>query len=174
MSIIRFGRVAAIALACATILPVAAFAQHAGHGTPAAAAQSVKLGALTITAPWTRATPGGAKVAGGFMTITNAGSMPDRLIGGTFPMAGRFEVHEMAVTDGVMRMRELAKGLEIKPGETVELKPGGYHVMFMELKEQIREGQPITGTLVFEKAGTVTISYRVAPIGARAPGAHQH
>ncbi len=58
------------------------------------------------------------------MTITNAGSMPDRLIGGTFPMAGRFEVHEMAVTDGVMRMRELAKGLEIKPGETVELKPG--------------------------------------------------
>lgn len=143
------------------------------HGSAPAAA-SVKLGALVIEAPWTRATPAGAKVAGGYMAITNTGSTPDRLIGGSFPLAGRFEVHEMAVTNGVMTMRELAKGLEIAPGQKVELKPGGLHVMFMDLKSPLREGQPVKGTLVFEKAGTVEIEYRVAPIGARSPGAHVH
>jgi periplasmic copper chaperone A len=144
------------------------------HGS-APAATSVKLGPLLIEAPWTRATPAGAKVAGGFMTITNSGTTADRLVGGTFPLAGRFEVHEMAVTNGVMTMRELAKGLEIAPGARIEFKPGGLHVMFMDLKAPLREGQPVKGTLVFEKAGTVEIEYRVAPIGARAPaGAHVH
>ncbi len=149
--------------------PAIMLAQHA--------ASTVKVGTLTIEAPWTRATPQGARVAGGFMRITNTGSQPDRLIGGSFPLAGRFEVHEMAVTDGIMTMRELAKGLEIAPGQTVELKPGGYHVMFMELREPVRQGAPIKGTLVFEKAGTVEIEYKVAPIGARQPegsGHHQH
>ena len=152
-------------------------AQHA-HGNPAAAAapaSTIKVGSLMIEAPWTRATPAGAKVAGGFMTITNTGSAPDRLIGGSFPLAGRFEVHEMAVANGIMTMRELAKGLEIAPGQKVELKPGGYHVMFMDLRSQVREGTPVKGTLVFEKAGTIEVEYRVAPVGARAPaGAHAH
>jgi periplasmic copper chaperone A len=72
-------------------------------------------------------------------------------------------------------MRELAKGLEIAPGSKIELKPGGLHVMFLDLKSQVREGQPVRGTLVFEKAGTVEVEYRVAPIGARAPaGGHAH
>lgn len=146
-------------------------AQHSHGITPS----SVKVGSLTIEAAWTRATPAGAKVAGGYMTITNSGTAPDRLVGGTFPLAGRFEVHEMAVANGVMTMRELAKGLEIGPGQKVELKPGGLHVMFMDLKSPLRDGQPVKGTLVFEKAGTVEIEYRVAPIGARAPaGAHAH
>ncbi len=145
-----------------------------GNTAPAKPA-SARLGALVIEAPWTRATPAGAKVGGGYMTITNTGTMPDRLIGGTFPLAGRFEVHEMAVTNGVMTMRELARGLEIAPGQTVELKPGGLHLMFLDLTAQLRQGQPIRGTLVFEKAGTVEIEYQVAPIGARAPaGAHAH
>jgi periplasmic copper chaperone A len=148
-------------------------AQAAQGAAPPAA--SVKVGALVIEAPWTRATPTGAKVAGAYMTITNTGTTPDRLVGGTFPLADRFEVHEMATTNGVMTMRELAKGLEIAPGQKVELKPGGLHLMFMDLKGQLREGQPIKGTLVFEKAGTVEVEYRVAPIGARAPaGAHVH
>ena len=152
-------------------------AQH-NHGaarpsSPSAA--SVRAGSLVIEAPWTRATPAGAKVAGGYMAITNSGTTPDRLIGGTFPLAGRFEVHEMATANGVMTMRELAKGLEIAPGARIELKPGGLHVMFLDLKSQVREGQPIKGTLVFEKAGTVEVEYRIAPIGARAPaGAHAH
>lgn len=147
--------------------------QHNHGATPAAA--SVKSGTLVIEAPWTRATPQGARVAGGFMTITNTGKEPDRLVGGSFPLAGRFEVHEMAMTNGVMTMRELARGLEIAPGAKIEFKPGGLHVMFLDMKSQLREGQPIKGTLVFEKAGTVEVEYRVAPIGARAPAdAHVH
>jgi copper(I)-binding protein len=109
------------------------------------------------------------------MRITNAGPQADRLVGGTFPLAGRFEVHEMAVTGGVMTMRELARGLEIPPGQTVELKPGGLHLMFMDLREPIRTGAPIKGTLVFEKAGRIDVEFGVAPIGARSPGAgHSH
>lgn len=154
-------------------------AQHVQHGAqrPAQAptGQRAQVGDLVIEAPWTRATPSGARVAGGYMRITNRGSQPDRLTGGSFPLAGRFEVHEMATVGGVMTMRELAGGLEIAPGQTVELRPGGLHVMFMELREAVREGQPIKGTLVFQRAGTVEIEYAVAPIGARGPaGGHAH
>lgn len=136
------------------------------------------LGQLVIEAPWTRATPGGAQVAGGYLKITNKGQDADRLVGGTLPMASAVEVHEMSMTDGVMKMRRLEKGLEIKPGQTVELKPGGYHMMFTGLRAAIKEGQPVKGTLVFEKAGTVEVEYRVAPIGAKSggtpSGAHKH
>jgi uncharacterized protein YcnI/copper(I)-binding protein len=153
--------------------------QHGGGHAAAADTKVYKAGSLTIEAPWVRATPGGAKVAGGFMKITNTGKEPDRLTGGTVPFAGRFEVHEMAVDGGVMKMRELTKGLEIKPGETVELKPGGYHVMFMDLKSGLKEGQSVKGTLVFEKAGKVEVEYKVGPIGGGAPkggagGGHSH
>ena len=144
-----------------------------GHMQMGAGAKIYKAGSLSIEAPWTRATPGGAQVAGGFMKITNSGSEADRLVGGSVPFAGRFEVHEMAMDGGVMKMRE-TKGLEIKPGQTVELKPGGYHVMFMGLKQGPKEGQTIKGTLMFEKAGTVEIEYRVAPIGAAAPAGGGH
>ncbi len=153
-------------------------AQHAGHGAMPADVKVFKAGSLTIEAPWARATPGGAKVAGGFMKITNNGTEPDRLVGGTVPFAGRFEVHEMAMDGGVMKMRELSKGLEIKPGQSVELKPGGYHVMFMDLKSGLKEGEQIKGTLVFEKAGKVDVEFRVGPIGGGAPaagsGGHSH
>jgi len=133
-----------------------------------------KAGSLSIEAPWTRATPGGAQVAGGYMKITNAGKETDRLVNGVFPHAARFEVHEMAVEGGVMKMRPLTKGLEIAPGQTVELKPGGYHVMFMGLKQGLKEGQSVKGTLMFEKAGTVEVEYRVGPIGGGAPAAGGH
>jgi copper(I)-binding protein len=146
-------------------------AQHAGGHSHGAMAEAnvYKAGALTIEAPWARATPGGAKVAGGFMRVTNSGKEPDRLVGGTVPFAGRFEIHEMAMEGGIMKMRHLAKGLEIKPGETVELKPGGLHVMFMDLKHGLKDGQTVKGTLVFEKAGKVDVEYKVGPIGGGAP-----
>ena len=76
----------------------------------------------------------GAQVAGGYLKITNNGNEADRLIGGSAASPARFEVHEMAMESGVMKMRQV-NGLEIKPGETVELKPGGMHVMFMDLKQ---------------------------------------
>lgn len=158
------------------LIILAQHSQHGGgHAAMAGDTKVYKLGSLTIEAPWARATPGGAKVAGGFMKITNNGKEPDRLVGGTVPFAGRFEVHEMAVDGGVMKMRQLSKGLEIKPGESVELKPGGYHVMFMDLTSGLKEGDAVKGTLVFEKAGKVDVEYKVGPIGGGAPmGGHSH
>jgi copper(I)-binding protein len=155
--------------AAAAILPLA-HARAQTHGTA-----TFRTGSIVVEAPWTRATPGGARVAGGFMVIRNTGTTADRLTGGTFPGAPRVEVHEMATVDGVMRMREVRGGIEIPAGGSVELRPGGYHMMFMELSEQIRTGAPLRGTLVFEKAGTVTIDYAVAPVGAPGPaGGHGH
>jgi copper(I)-binding protein len=148
------------------------------HALPASPVETIadktyKVGPLVIEAPWARATPGGAQVGGGYLKITNTGAETDRLIGGSLPIATSVEVHEMSMTDGVMKMRKLEKGLEIKPGQTVELKPGGYHIMFMGLREGLKQGQPIKGTLVFEKAGSVEVEYLVEPIGAQSGGASQ-
>jgi periplasmic copper chaperone A len=143
----------------------------------AAAKKSYKIGQLVIEAPWARATPAGAQVAGGYLKITNTGKEPDHLIGGSLPVASSVEVHEMTMTDGVMKMRKLENGLEIKPGQSVELKPGGYHLMFTGLREALKQGQTIKGTLVFEKAGSVDIEYHVAPIAAKSggeTGGHMH
>ena len=142
-------------------------------GTAAAAAPptgSFRLGSLLIEAPWSRATPGGAKVAGGYLRITNRGAEPDRLLGGSAAVAGRFEIHEMSNVDGVMRMRPVEGGLAIPPGATVELKPGGFHAMLMDLRQPLKEGDVVGGTLVFERAGTVAIGYRVGGIGAKDAG----
>src|SRR5215203_3895227 len=143
-------------------------------GPAAAAGPAYRVGALVVEAPWSRATPGGAKVAGGYMRITNAGTEPDRLVGGSLPAAARFAVHEMSMQGEVMRMRPLETGLEIKPGATVELKPGGYHIMFMDLTEPLKEGQTLKGTLLFEKAGAVTVEYAVRGIAARGEAEHRH
>ena len=93
------------------------------------ARQEVKAGDLVITQAWSRATPSGAKIGGGYLTIENKGSAPDRLVGGSADIAGKVEVHEMAMNNGVMTMRPLDKGLAIDPGKTVKLAPGGYHLM---------------------------------------------
>ena len=135
-----------------------------------ASAHDYTIGSLQIAHPWARATPKGATVGGGYMKITNNGSAPDRLIGGSTPVAERFEVHEMSMDDGVMRMRMLKNGLEIKPGQTVELKPGSLHVMMVNLKQPIQEGQRFKGTLVFEKAGTVEVEYAIEPVGGSPKG----
>lgn len=139
-----------------------------------APAQKFEVKSIVVDQPWTRATPGGAKVAGGYMTITNTGSEADRLVGGTLPQAGRFEVHEMKMENNVMQMRPLVSGLEIKPGEKVELKPGGYHVMFMDLHEPLKQGDKLKGQLRFEKSGTVDVEYRVEAIGAQSAPRHGH
>jgi copper(I)-binding protein len=151
-------RLAVLAAAVAAIL----------HGHEAAAADFT-VGSIQIGNPWTRATPKGADVAGAYMTLSNKGAAPDRLIGGTSPVAGRFEVHRMTVEDGVMKMRPVDGGLEVKPGETVELKPGSFHIMLMGLKQPLEKGQKVKGTLVFEKAGKVEIEYAVEALGASSP-----
>jgi copper(I)-binding protein len=140
----------------------------------AAQAHDYKVGSLEIGHPWTRATPKGATVAGGYLKITNKGTAPDRLTGATLTVAPRVEIHEMAMSDGMMRMRPLPKGLEIKPGETVEFKPGSYHIMFMKLTEPLEKGQRIKGTLTFEQAGPIDVEYVVEAVGAPASGRHAH
>ncbi|KAA2235779.1 copper chaperone PCu(A)C [Salinarimonas soli] len=164
------------ALLALLVLAPAAQAQHS-HGpaapAPAASLGPVRAGALVVEQPWSRATPGGAKVAGGYIRITNTGREPDRLVGGSLAVAGGFEMHESSEADGVARMRPLERGLEIAPGQTVELRPGGMHVMFVDLKEPLREGQAVRGTLRFERAGTVEVTFQVRGIGARDAG-HAH
>ena len=134
-------------------------------GSPAQA-DDVTAGSVKISAPWTRATPKGAAVGAGYMTITNTGSAPDRLVGGASDVSGRFEIHEMSMDNGVMKMRPIAKGLEIKPGQTVEFKPGGNHVMFLGLKKPLVQGEHVKATLAFEKAGKVDVDFTVEGIGA--------
>jgi hypothetical protein len=153
----------------------------AAAAMPAATAATFKVGTLTIEQPWTRATPGGAKVAGGYVKITNTGTLPDKLVGGSFERAGRFEVHEMSMNNGVMTMRPVSGGLDIAPGASVMLAPGGFHMMFMDLKQPLKEGDSVKGTLTFEKAGTVDVVFDVRGIGASAPAGgstggmeHQH
>lgn len=131
----------------------------------------LRAGDLVIDTPWSRATPGGAKVGGGYLRITNTGAAPDRLVGASFAVAGRTEVHEMAVRDGVMTMRPLNDGVVIPAGGSVEFAPGGYHLMLLDLKAPITAGTPLSGTLTFEKAGKVEVPFQVRAVGAPAPGA---
>jgi copper(I)-binding protein len=129
-----------------------------------------KLGDLTVTSPWTRATPGGSKIAGGYLKITNNGRSTDRFVGAKSDASDRVEIHEMSMNDGVMKMRPLPNGLEIKPGETVELKSGGYHLMFMDLKQPLKQDDTFKATLQFEKAGPLVVNFSVRGLGATTGG----
>jgi periplasmic copper chaperone A len=134
-----------------------------------ALAQEVKVGDLVITQAWSRATPGGAKTGSGYLTIENKGSTPDRLINGSADVAGKVEVHEMTMNNGVMKMRPLDQGLTIEPGKTVKLAPGGYHLMLLDLKNPLKRGDKVPVTLEFEKAGKVKLSFDVQGVGAEGP-----
>ena len=153
----------------AAILAAALVTAFAGE----AAAQTYRAGSLVIAAPWSRATPGGAKVAAGYVTITNNGTTPDRLVGTSAEVAGRGEVHEMVHDGTVVRMRPV-EGIEIKPGAKLELKPGGYHLMFADLQRQLKQGERFKGTIAFEKAGTVQVEFAVRGVGAGAGDQHKH
>ena len=143
--------------------------------TATAQARDYKAGSLDIIDPWSRVTPKGASVAAGYMKITNTGTSPDRLVSGTSDAAVTFEVHEMTMEDGVAKMRPVKGGLEIKPGETLELKPGSFHVMFVGLKKPLAAGEHVKATLVFEKAGTINVEYEVLAMGATPmPGMQMH
>jgi copper(I)-binding protein len=134
-----------------------------------AGAETYTVGSIEISNPWARATPKGAQVGGAYMTITNKGAEPDRLLGVATPVAGQTQVHQMTMDKGVMTMRPLANGLEIKPGETVELKPSSSHLMLMGLKEPLVLGQRLKATLEFQKAGKIDVDYVIESIGAQGP-----
>lgn len=137
---------------------------------PALAADPIKVGALEITGPFTRATLPGAQVGAGFMTITNTGSDADRLVSGVSAASKTVQIHEMAVVDGVMKMQELKDGLEIPAGGSVELKPGGFHVMFIDITAPFVEGSTVTVTLNFAKAGSVDVPLTVEAADAKTMG----
>jgi copper(I)-binding protein len=137
-----------------------------------AAAYDYKIGAIEIERAWSRATPKGASVAAGYVKLTNVGNSPDRLLEGSSPIAASFEIHQMTMVDGVMQMRPLKSGLEIKPGQTVELRPGSYHIMMSGLKQQLQPGQRVEATLTFEKAGSLQVEFSVERMGGS--GGHAH
>ncbi len=158
---------------------VAALFFAAGFAGPASA-HSVKAGALELTNLWTRATPPKAPTAGGYLTITNTGDTADRLIAVSSPQAEKGELHEMAVTDGIMTMRPV-EGIEIPAGDSVTLAPGGLHLMLIAPKEAFVKGSEVPVVLTFEKAGKVETFLHVEAIGSPGPaggeagaGHHEH
>ena len=133
-----------------------------------------KLGALTVEVPWARASAGAARAGAAYLRIVNAGARDDRLVGVSAPVAARAELHTHTMTDGVMRMRKI-DGVPVPGKRSVELKPGGRHVMLMGLAGPLRQGTAFPLTLVFERAGTITVPVPVRPITARGPDMkHDH
>lgn len=142
----------------------------------AAPAAQAPAGPISVTEPWSRATPGGTTVAAGYVKLTNTTAEPDRLVGATFERAKSVEIHAMQNDDGVMKMRQMTEGVVLPPNVPVELKPGGLHLMLMGLNAPLQAGETVSGTLKFEKAGEVNVSFTIAPLGAAtAPsGGHEH
>lgn len=138
------------------------------------AAMDMRFGDLVITGAWTRATPAKAPTGAGYVTIENKGTQADRLIAVRTPISEKSEIHTMTMTNGVMKMRQLENGIEIPPGGTVSLKPGGEHLMFIQLKQPIEKDTAVSVTLVFENAGEVTLDFNAGPIGSREPPAMKH
>lgn len=142
-----------------------AFLVFAALGLPAAA-DEFKVGDITIEQPWSRATPKGAKVAVGYLVIHNHGALADRLMGGSADLAGNIEIHEMWTANGVMKMRQVTGGLVIPAGGKVELRPGRAHLMFADVAKPLKMGETVAGRLIFERAGAVAVTFRIAGIGA--------
>lgn len=138
-----------------------------------ALAASPALAQVSIDQPWMRATAPGAKVAGGFMIVRNQGEAPDRLVAAASPLAERVELHVHIDDGGVMKMRQV-RGFDVPANGRFELKPGGAHLMFLNIKRQIKEGEQIPVTLTFEKAGEVKAEYRVGGLGAMGPAGAGH
>ena len=139
-----------------------------------AQAQEGALANIIVTQAWSRATPGGSKVAGGYLTVENRGVIPDKLLSASTDAARKIEIHEMAVTDGVMTMRPVEGGLTIEPGHNVKFAPGGLHLMIVGLVAPLKQGDQVPASLTFEKAGTISVSFEVQGMGAQAPGPLNH
>lgn len=135
----------------------------------AALAHGYQAGRLAIQHPWSRETAVGQSVGGGFMTITNKGAAEDRLVSGTSPVAAEVQLHTMTMDGGVMRMRQVEGGIAVPAKDTLELKPGSYHIMFMGLKRQLRQGERFPVTLRFQRAGSVTVQFAVQPVTSTGP-----
>ena len=130
-------------------------------------AQDANVGSISIVHPWARATPGAVKNSAAFMMFDNKGAA-DKLIGVSGDVAREIQIHSMITEAGVMKMREI-KSLDIPANGKAELKPGGFHVMLIGLKDGLKEGEKFPLKLKIEKAGEVTVQ-----VTAEKPGAHDH
>jgi periplasmic copper chaperone A len=137
----------------------------------AAQAADTDVGSIHLSQPWARATPKGASAGAAYLTVTNNGAAPDRLSCSGSEAAAKCQIHTMSMENGVMKMRPVEGGLEIKPGETVALKPGSDHLMLMNLKHPLEAGKTLEATLQFEKAGAIKVEFPILAMGAAAPGA---
>jgi len=148
-----------------------ALALAAASAAPAPAHEFHRLGDIVVEQPWARATP--VKVGGAYVTLRNNGAVPDRLVKVTSPVAEKAEIHETKI-DGGMAMMRAVDGIVLKPRGSVQLKPGGLHIMLMGLARPLKEGERIKLAFTFERAGTIEVEARVEKAGAAAPGEHKH
>jgi periplasmic copper chaperone A len=135
--------------------------------------QGAQTGSISVEQPWSPAT-GGAQVGVGYLTIKNDGDTDDRLVSVTAEIAGTTEVHQMSMADGVMKMRRLTEGLTVPAHGSVVLDANSYHLMFIDLKRQPKAGEQFNGTLTFEKAGTIDVTFDVEGVGATSPQPTEH
>ena len=154
---------AALALTAASLITANTRAEDA-------APQAIEIGALKITGAWAKAMLPGQPVGGGYLTVESSSAEADRLLSVTSSASPDVEIHEMKMEGDIMKMRQLADGLEIPAGGKLELKPGGFHLMFMAVPEPFKEGGMVKITLKFEKAGDVDVTLPVAAAGAKGPG----
>lgn len=156
------------------LLNSAAFLAAFLLGTSLAGAHGFKVGELEIGHPYSRAMLPGAKVGGGYLKIVNPSKTADRLVSVSSDRATSVQIHEMSMDGTIMKMRELPQGIAVPAGETVELKPGGYHLMFMNVSEPFKEGEMVKAVLTFEKAGPVEVEFAVGPAGGDAHAGDTH
>lgn len=136
-------------------------------------AHEFRIGTLAIAHPWSRQTASGQTTGGGFMVIKNNGRVADRLVAVASPVATA-GLHSMSMQGGVMRMRPVTGGLAIPAGGTLELLPGGYHIMLTGLKAPLTLGRVVPLTLRFQRAGTITVQLKVESVGYGMEGGHDH
>jgi copper(I)-binding protein len=139
-----------------------------------ASAHEYKAGELKIGHPWARTTAPGQPSGAAYLKLQNKGSAADRFVGGSTPAADRVELHSMSMDGNVMKMRQV-DAIDIAPGQTVELKPGAWHMMLIGLKAPLKAGDKVPLTLKFQKAGEVKVELKIEELApGAAASAHQH
>ncbi len=132
-------------------------------------AKRFEQGPIVVEKPWARATFSAERPGVAYMTLVNRGDEPDRLQSVRSEVAKRVELHTRVMEGGVLKMRPLKGGLPLPPGKTIVLRPGDLHIMLVDLKKPLQEGEQIPITLVFKRAGELPIQVNVLRLGAMAP-----
>ncbi|MEX1034954.1 MAG: copper chaperone PCu(A)C [Sneathiella sp.] len=135
------------------------------------ASHAAEVNGMAVTEAWARERPANAMMGGAFLTLKNSEGETDRLVAASSPVADKVEIHNSVMKEGVMSMMHMEE-LVIEPGETVMLKPGGFHIMLMGLKKPLTKGSEFPLTLTFARAGAITVPVHVKDAGNM--GMHKH